>query len=167
MMEIEWLLVNYKHDKDNDKMYSDCVEIKDNKIFNDLTFSQSIRGNVKNVGFFKFRITKGCDIRYYANFSRIKNHSRFKNKFLLTLTGQIDALNPSNHSRDDSNQSKIKAVGSYDRARDAIRAANDISNGFINSLVGGGDNLEFCKESKKLLIEKKHELRFVGRPQLK
>jgi len=164
MMEIEWLLVNYKHDKDNDKMYSDCVEIKDNKIFNDLTFSQSIRGNVKNVGFFKFRITKGCDIRYYANFSRIKNHSRFKNKFLLTLTGQIDVLSPSHHN---SNQAKIQVAGSYDKARDALQAANDISNGFINSLVSGGDNLEFCKESKKLLIEKKHELRFVGRPQLK
>ena len=37
------------------------VEIKDYKAFNDLKFSQSIRGNLQNVGFFRFNIIKGCD----------------------------------------------------------------------------------------------------------
>lgn len=169
MMEIEWLLIKYNHDKKSGSFYHDCVEIKDYKIFNNLKFSQSIRGNVKNVGFFRFNITKGCDIRHYANFSAIKNNSRFKfkNKFLLTLSSQIDVLNPNNYTIESNKGSMIKHVGSYDKIRDAIQAANDISNGFMNSLVNSGNNLQFCRESKKLLIEKKGELRFVGFTQQK
>jgi hypothetical protein len=164
-MEIEWLLVNYNHNKETGNMCGDFVEIKDDEVFNNLKFSQSIRGNVKNVGFFRFNITKGCDIRYYANFSRIKKHSRFtfKDKLLLTLSSKIDVLNPSNDIRDII----VQPIGSYGKARDAIQAANDISDGFMNSLVNGGDNLQFCKESKKLLIEKQYELRFIGLPQSK
>ena len=163
MMKIEWLLVNYNHKEETGKLCSDFIDIKDAKTFNNLKFSQSIRGNVKNVGFFRFNITKGCDIRYYANFSKIKNHSRFtfKDKFLLTISSNIDVLNPSNSDKDILNNI-TQPVGSYDKARDAIQAANDISNGFMNSLVNSGDNLQFCKESKKLLIEKKYELRFIG-----
>jgi hypothetical protein len=170
MMKIEWLLVNYNHNKEKSAMYSECVEIKDYKDFNDLKFSQSIRGNLKNVGFFRFNITKGCDIRYYYNFSRIKKHSRnrsrFKDKFLLTLSTQIDVFNPS-VSPNHQHVTNIINVGSYDKLIDAIQAANDISNGFFNSIINGGDNLMFCKESKKLLLENKNELTFIGTRQLK
>lgn len=169
MMKIEWLLVNYVADNDVvGGISADFEIIKDDKVFENLTFSKSIRGQIKNIGFFSFRITKGCDIRYYSNFSKINNSSIFKNKIVLSVISQIDIFSPSiSNIPMSEGATNIINVGSYDKSRDAIQAANDIANGFINSIINGGNNLMFCRESKKLLLENKNEPIFVGRPQLK
>ena len=51
----------------------------------------------------------------------------------------------------------------YDNKKDAIKAAKDISKGFFKSLISGEDNLNFCRESRKLLVERKNEPHFLGR----
>ena len=161
MTEIEWSLINYKVNSDSQKMRAEYEKIKDDRIFDKLKFSQAIRGDVKNVGFFIFIITKGCDIRYYENFDNIKEWFNFKDKLLLTVHSAVDVLSPSKVALDNSSYSFI--VGSYDNKKDAIKAANDISKGFFKSLISGEDNLNFCRESRKVLVERKNEPHFLGR----
>lgn len=168
MMEIEWLLVKYTVKQG--KMLSIYEAIDNIKVFNSLKFSESIKGVVKNMSFLRFSITKGCDIRYYANFRKVKKYEyeNFKNKFLLTLSSDVNVFNPSkSNTETQSGCGLTLAIGSYDSAKDAIQSAQDISNGFINSLLNGGENFNFAKESKKLLVEKRDALYFVGSPQKK
>jgi len=159
MMEIKWSLVNNKEMGGETHTFYECI--KDHRVFDKLNFAQSIIGDVKNVGFFRFRITKGCDIRYYENFDNIKKWFNIKNKLLLTVHGTVDVFSPRKAVLDNSSYSFI--VGSYDNKKDAIKAANDISKGFFKSLISGEDNVNFCRESKKILVERKNEPHFLGR----
>tara|TARA_Y100000389_G_C17419692_1_gene495955 strand:+ start:286 stop:837 length:552 start_codon:yes stop_codon:yes gene_type:complete len=172
MIKIEWSLVTYEHVAETQEFRANNEKIKDDKVFDKLKFSQSIVGSVKNVGFFRFRITKGCDIRYYANFFNINNSLHFKNKFLLTVHGTVNVLSPktstntkkSSHTYIDDNHGSYSAiVGSYDNKKDVINAANEICSGFFKSLISGEDNLSFCQESRKILVERKNEPYFTGR----
>lgn len=132
--------------------------------FSKLRFSQAIKGKVKNIGFFVFLITKGCDIRYYKDFKKIKakNIKNFKNKFLLKIASQVDVLNPENMHQRGHN---ISLIGSYDNINDAFLNSERIADGFLNSLLSGEKNSNFSKESKRLLIEHKYDHVFMGKIQ--
>lgn len=174
-MKINWKAIEYVHVNKDGVILCDGADLsnvvqniqeKEIKIesFSKLRFAQTIKGEVKNVGFFYFLITKGCDIRYYKDFEKIKakNFKNFKNKFLLKLASQVDVLNPGAKGQRGFN---ISLIGSYDNINDAFLNSERVVDGFLNSLLSGERNSNFCKESKKLLIENKYDHVFMGKIQ--
>ncbi len=154
-MKINWQKRTYTHKEGN------IYEIKSkDKSFN-LNFKEVFKGLPENIGFYYFLISKGCDIRYYT-VAKIKKEDRekYKNKFKLTLLGNFDILQPT--KRADSHSQHQNIIGGYDSIADAMNAAQNICEGFIDSLKTGEVNNNFSRESKKLLIEKKDDVIFVG-----
>lgn len=154
-MKIDWQKRTYTHKHGN------LHEIKCEDESFSLSFKEIFKGLPKNIGFFHFLITKGCDIRYYTgNKIKKEDKEKYKNKFKLTLLGNFDILQPT--KRADSRSQIQNIIGGYDSIADAMNAAQNICEGFIESLKTGKPNNNFSRESKKLLIEKKDDVIFVG-----
>lgn len=157
-MKVDWQKITYTHKEGN------LYEIKCEDESFSLNFKETFKGLPENIGFFHFLITKGCDIRYYTTnqISKIKKKDieKYKNKFKLTVLGNFDILQPTR--RVDSGSQHQTIVGGYDSIADAMNVAQNICEGFIESLKTGKPNNNFSKESKKLLIEKKDDIIFEG-----